>query len=59
MNVYDSPVLIYTLESFQRYPMIEAIPDVYLKDLYRNYMEIPLEDKRVIHSVFFLPELIK
>jgi len=39
--------------------MIEAIPDVYLKDLYRNYMEIPLEDKRVIHSVFFLPELIK
>jgi len=25
INVYDKPVLIYTLESFQRHPMIEAI----------------------------------
>jgi 2-C-methyl-D-erythritol 4-phosphate cytidylyltransferase len=25
INVYDKPVLIYTLESFQRHPMIDAI----------------------------------
>lgn len=34
-------------------------PDAYLKDLYNNYMEIPPEDKRKVHSVFFMPELIK
>lgn len=33
-------------------------PDCYLSDLYRNYMEIPPKEKRVIHSVFILPELI-
>ncbi len=30
----------------------------YLADLYRNYMEIPPEDKRQIHAVFIMPELI-
>ena len=25
INVYDKPVLIYTLESFQRHPMIDAL----------------------------------
>ena len=25
INVYDKPVLIYTLESFQRHPMVDAI----------------------------------
>ena len=25
INVYDKPVLIYTLESFQKHPMIDAI----------------------------------
>lgn len=35
-----------------------ANPDAYLSDLYRNYMEIPSEEKRVIHSIFILPELI-
>ena len=34
-------------------------PDAYLKDLYNNYMEIPPEEKRQIHSVFIMPELIK
>lgn len=34
-------------------------PDAYLTDLYHNYMEIPPVEKRKIHSVFFLPELIK
>ena len=38
--------------------MAPANPDAYLKDLYRNYMEIPPVEKRVIHSVFILPELI-
>ncbi len=33
-------------------------PDAYLSDLYKNYMEIPPVEKRVIHSVFILPELI-
>ena len=35
-----------------------ANPDAYLSDLYRNYMEIPPVEKRVIHSIFILPELI-
>lgn len=30
INVYDKPVLIYTLESFQRHPMIDAIEVVCL-----------------------------
>lgn len=35
-----------------------ANPDAYLSDLYKNYMEIPPEEKRVIHSVFIQSELI-
>ncbi len=35
-----------------------ADPDAYLRDLYGNYMELPPVEKRVIHSVFILPELI-
>lgn len=35
-----------------------ANPDAYLSDLYKNYMEIPPVEKRVIHSVFIQPELI-
>lgn len=34
-------------------------PDAYLKKLYRNYMQLPPEDKREIHSVFILPKLEK
>jgi len=34
-------------------------PDAYLKDLYNNYMEIPPVEKRQIHSIFIMPELIK
>lgn len=33
-------------------------PDAYLKDLYKNYMEIPPEDKRKIHAIYVHPELI-
>ncbi len=35
-----------------------ANPDAYLRDLYRNYMEIPPVEKRKVHSVFLMPELI-
>ncbi len=35
-----------------------ANTDAYLSDLYKNYMEIPPVEKRVIHSVFILPELV-
>ena len=30
INVYDKPVLIYTLESFQKHPQIDAIEVVCL-----------------------------
>lgn len=33
--------------------------DAYLSDLYRNYMEVPPPEKRKIHSVFILPELLR
>lgn len=33
-------------------------PDAYLKDLYRNYMEIPPVEKRIIHSIYLQSELI-
>lgn len=34
-----------------------ANPDAYLSDLYRNYMELPPEEKRHGHAVFFVPKL--
>lgn len=34
-------------------------PDSYLTDLYGDYMKIPAVEKRVFHSAFILPELIK
>lgn len=34
-------------------------PDAYLKKLYKNYMQLPPENKRDIHSVFIQPELQK
>ena len=40
INVYDKPVLIYTLESFQRHPMVDAIDVVCLDgwhDVLRAY----------------------
>ena len=30
INVYDKPIIIYTLESFQRHPMVDAIEVVCL-----------------------------
>lgn len=34
-----------------------ANPDAYLKDLYKDYMKLPPEDKRKGHAVFFLETL--
>ena len=34
-------------------------PDAYLKDLYRNYMDIPPKEKRIVHAIYMNPELIK
>lgn len=31
--------------------------DAYLSDLYRNYMDVPPPEKRIIHSVFIMPDL--
>ena len=31
--------------------------DAYLKDLYRNYMDVPPPEKRKIHAVFVMPQL--
>lgn len=32
--------------------------DAYLSDLFHDYMQVPPPDKREIHAVFFMPELI-
>lgn len=34
-------------------------PDAYLKDLYKNYMQLPPEEKRRGHAAFLCPELVK
>ncbi len=33
--------------------------DVYLTDLYKNYMEIPPVEKQMVHALYIHPELIK
>ena len=33
--------------------------DAYLTDLYNNYMQLPPEDKRKVHSIFFANKLVK
>lgn len=32
--------------------------DAYLSDLYRNYMDVPPPEKRIIHAIYVQPELI-
>lgn len=32
-------------------------PDAYLKDLYKNYMEIPPADKQIVHAIYIHPKL--
>jgi lipopolysaccharide cholinephosphotransferase len=31
--------------------------DAYLKDLYKNYMEIPPKEKQIVHAIYIHPEL--
>lgn len=33
--------------------------DAYLKDLYKNYMEIPPVEKRKVHAIFIHPQLVE
>ena len=34
-----------------------ADADTYLRDLFRDYMQLPPEDQRKGHAVFYVPEL--
>ena len=36
-----------------------ANPDAYLRDLYRDYMQVPPKEKQKVHAVFIMPELIE
>ena len=58
MHRQDSVFPLSTIEFEGKTFSAPANPDAYLKDLYRNYMEIPPVEKRVIHSVFILSELV-
>lgn len=31
--------------------------DAYLKDLYKNYMDIPPKEKQIVHACYIHPEL--
>lgn len=39
--------------------MAPANPDAYLRDLYKDYMQLPPEEKRIFHAFYIEPELIK
>lgn len=39
--------------------MAPADPDAYLRDLYKDYMQLPPKEKRVFHAVYIEPELFK
>lgn len=58
MHRQDSVFPLSTIQFEGKTFSAPANPDAYLSDLYRNYMEIPPVEKRVIHSVFIMPELI-
>lgn len=36
-----------------------ADPDAYLKDLYKDYMNIPPKEKQKVHAIYIHPELVK
>ena len=58
MHRKDSVFPIGSIEFEGKTFSAPANPDAYLKDLYCNYMEIPPVEKRTIHSVFIMPELV-
>lgn len=58
MHRQDSIFPIGTIEFEGKVFAAPNNPDAYLKDLYKNYMDVPPEDKRKIHAIFIEPELI-
>lgn len=57
MHRQDSIFPIGEIDFEGRKFMAPCNPDAYLKDLYKNYMEIPPVEKRKTHAVFFAAEL--
>lgn len=53
-SIFPTSTITFEGKSFRA----PANPNAYLSDLYRNYMEIPPEEQRKIHSVFIMSELI-
>lgn len=58
MHRRDSVFPLGTIEFEGKRFSAPCNPDAYLKDLYRNYMDIPPEDKRKVHAIYLHPELI-
>lgn len=57
MHRQDSIFPLGTIEFEGKTFSAPGNPDTYLKDLFRNYMEIPPEDKRHIHAIYVQPTL--
>lgn len=54
---HDSTFPLSTIEFEGKTFPAPADTDAYLTDLYKNYMEIPPEDKRHIHAIYVHPDL--
>ena len=61
INVYDKPVIVYTLEAFQKHPNIDAIEVVCLegwKEILKAYAKqfniTKLKTDKVVHTNFIL-----
>ncbi|MDR0891713.1 MAG: LicD family protein [Mediterranea sp.] len=54
-SVYPLSTITYEGKTFQA----PANPDAYLKDLYKNYMDIPPKEKQKVHAIYIHPELLK
>lgn len=59
MHRTDSIFPLSTIQFEGEEFMAPANPDAYLRDLYRDYMQLPPEEKRRGHAVFFVPNLKK
>ena len=57
MHRQDSVFPLSTIEFEGKTFSAPANADAYLSDLYKNYMEIPPEDKRKIHAIFMCASL--
>jgi lipopolysaccharide cholinephosphotransferase len=53
-SIFPTKPIVFEGETFNG----PANPDAYLTDLYRNYMELPPEEKRKGHAVFYLEKLL-